>query len=298
VSHTSVGARNFLGNEIHYPPGGRTGDNCLLATKVMVPTSGVVREGVGLLGSPPFEIPRSVRRDSQFDDLRTGAQLRERLARKNRVNLVTIGLYLLSRWIYVYACISIAVAIVGVQAGTEHLQVAAAGVALMLFTITYFILLERVSLGFRRLSPQCCSIYDRYYWGHERYWKLNDASYLAALNGTPFRGSLWRALGARIGRRLFDDGCAMPEKTLVEIGDDCTLGDHTTLQCHSLEDGTFKSDRIVIGSNCTIGTNAFVHYGVVMADGVVVAPDSFLMKGERPRAGSVWAGNPARLLQG
>ncbi|HET9257951.1 MAG TPA: Pls/PosA family non-ribosomal peptide synthetase, partial [Pseudonocardiaceae bacterium] len=34
VSRTSIGGRNFLGNHIIYPPRGRTGDNCLLATKV------------------------------------------------------------------------------------------------------------------------------------------------------------------------------------------------------------------------------------------------------------------------
>ena len=48
---------NFLGNGIAYPPRGRTGDNCLLATKVMVPISGTVRENVGLLGSPRLRDP-------------------------------------------------------------------------------------------------------------------------------------------------------------------------------------------------------------------------------------------------
>lgn len=57
VSRTSIGPHNFLGNRIAYPSRGRTGDNCLLATKVMVPIDGTVREGVGLLGSPSFEIP-------------------------------------------------------------------------------------------------------------------------------------------------------------------------------------------------------------------------------------------------
>ena len=63
VSRASIGAHNFLGNDIAYPSQGRTGDNCLLATKVMVPIDGPVRENVGLLGSPSFEIPRSVQRD-------------------------------------------------------------------------------------------------------------------------------------------------------------------------------------------------------------------------------------------
>ena len=61
VSPVAIGAHNFLGNRIAYPAQGRTGDNCLLATKVMVPMDGPVREGVGLLGSPSFEIPRTVR---------------------------------------------------------------------------------------------------------------------------------------------------------------------------------------------------------------------------------------------
>jgi hypothetical protein len=58
LSRVNIGARNFLGNRIAYPAQGRTGANFLLATKVMVPLDGKVREGVGLLGSPSFEIPR------------------------------------------------------------------------------------------------------------------------------------------------------------------------------------------------------------------------------------------------
>ena len=52
------------------------------------------------------------------------------------------------------------------------------------------------------------------------------------------------------------------------------------IQCHSQEDGTFKSDRTTIGAGCTLGVGAFVHYGVTMGDGAVLAADSFLMKGE------------------
>ena len=102
LSRASIGARNFLGNGIAYPPRGRTGDNCLLATKVMVPISGRVRENVGLLGSPPFEIPRSVERDSSFDHLKQGDEFRRRLAAKNRHNFVTILWCLFARWFFVF----------------------------------------------------------------------------------------------------------------------------------------------------------------------------------------------------
>ena len=70
------------------------------------------------------------------------------------------------------------------------------------------------------------------------------------------------------------------------------------MQCHSQEDGTFKSDRSTIGAGCTLGVGAFVHYGVTMGDGAVLAADSFLMKGEEIPPHARWAGNPATEIRG
>ena len=104
---------------------------------------------------------------------------------------------------------------------------------------------------------------------------------------------MWRLLGVRIGRRVFDDGCFLTERTFTTIGDDCTLNAGSIIQCHSQEDGAFKSDRTVLGAGCTLGVGAFVHYGVTMGDGAVLAPDSFLMKGEEIAPRGRWGGNPA-----
>jgi tetrahydrodipicolinate N-succinyltransferase len=60
----------------------------------------------------------------------------------------------------------------------------------------------------------------------------------------------------------------------------------------------FKSDVIRIGDRCTLGTRAFVHYGVDIGDDVVIEADSFLMKGETPRPGTTWRANPAREVRG
>ena len=119
------------------------------------------------------------------------------------------------------------------------------------------------------------------------------SQYIQAFNGTPFKNIIWRMLGVRVGSRVFDDGCGMTEKTFVSIGDDCTLNAGSIIQCHSQEDGAFKSDRITIGAGCTLGVGAWVHYGVTMGDGVVLAPDSFLMKGEEVTPYAEWGGNPA-----
>jgi non-ribosomal peptide synthetase-like protein len=294
VRHTAVGPRSFLGNNIAYPAGGRTGANCLLGTKVMVPLDGEVREGVGLLGSPSFEIPRSVRRDHAFDHLKTGEELRRRIRAKNKHNAMTAGIFLLANFLDLYV-----ITVIGLLALDSHgrfgvLAVALATLVSLVFSIAFFVLLERAVTSFTAMKPRFCSIYDEYFWWHERYWKMSGGTYLALFNGTPMKNMLWRTLGVRIGRKVFDDGCAMPEKTLVTIGDHGSLNAACTIQAHSLEDGTFKSDYITIGQGCTLGTYAFVHYGVTMQEGSVLDADSFLMKGEDVPALARYRGNPAR----
>ncbi|MFF4350271.1 Pls/PosA family non-ribosomal peptide synthetase [Streptomyces sp. NPDC001530] len=296
VSRASIGPHNFLGNNIAYPSGARTGENCLLATKVMIPLDGEIREGVGLLGSPCFEIPRSVERDSRFDHLRTGDEFRRSLAAKNRYNIRSMVFFLLVRWLYLFVLTVLGLADVDLYDSYGHVLIATFLVFSLVFTAVYFVLVERGIAAFRALRPQLCSIYDPYFWWHERLWKVPD-EYLNVFNGTPFKNVVWRMLGVRIGSRVFDDGCYVTERTLTIIGSDCTLNAGSKIQCHSQEDGTFKSDHSTIGVGCTLGVGAHVHYGVTMGDGAVLAPDSFLMKGEEVPEHARWGGNPATEIR-
>ena len=296
VSRVSIGPNNFIGNNIAYPAGGRTGDNCLIATKAMIPLDGEIREGVGLLGSPSFEIPRSVERDSRFDHFRTRRELRRRLPAKNRHNLRTMGVFLLGRWLEVFLVTVFALAAFDSFGGFAQLEMAVLFAVSVLVTPVYFVLLERGMRRWRRLEPKYCSIYDPYFWRHERLWKVPGEGYLHMFDGTPFKNLIWRGLGVKMGKRVFDDGCYLTERTLTTIGDDVMLNASTKIQCHSQEDGTFKSDRTTIGAGCTIGVGAMVHYGVTMGEGSVLAPDSFLMKGEEIPPHARWGGNPAREM--
>ncbi|GHB72765.1 hypothetical protein GCM10010377_74080 [Streptomyces viridiviolaceus] len=296
LSRASVGARSFLGNRIAYPSRSRTGDNCLLATKVMVPIDGEVREDVGLLGSPPFVIPRTVMRDTQLSHIDSGSELRRRLAAKNRHNAVTAVVYLLARWFHVFVLTLLALGAETLRASFGAPVIAPTVILGLVFTVCYFSLLERATTGFTAQKPLNCSIYDPSFWRHERFWKMAAVDHAQFFDGTPFKNVVLRLLGARIGKRVFDDGSFFPERTMVTIGDDCTLNAGTVVQCHSQEDGAFKADRTTIGAGCTLGVGAFVHYGVTVADHADLACDSFLMKGEHVPSHARWGGNPARHL--
>jgi non-ribosomal peptide synthetase-like protein len=293
VSEVTIGARSFLGNNIAYPARSVVGDDCLLATKVMIPIEGPRRSGVGLLGSPAFEIPRSTQGDPAMAAYHNGPGFSARLARKTRSNLLTIGLFLLQRLVLLYGTLLI---FLGAQEFVGMLGVAAyslGALAALVHGLVWGVLFERLSMGQRRLSPQFCSVYQPYFWRHERLWKLSLLTFLALFNGTPFKSVLWRLLGVRVGRKVFDDGAGIPEKTLVTIGDNVTINAGAVIQCHSLEDGTFRSDHTMIGADATLGLNSFVHYGVRVGERVVLDADAFLMKGEAPAADTRWRGNPA-----
>jgi non-ribosomal peptide synthetase-like protein len=293
LSRVAIGANSFFGNDIAYPSGAKIGNNCLVGTKTMVPLDGPIRQDVGLLGSPCFEIPRSVQRDSRFDHLKTGKGFHRRLAAKNKHNLATIGLYLLAQWSRFFVSALLGLIALAFHQPLGVFVVPIATISVLLSTLAYSVLLERAAGGFRALHPQFCSIYHPYFWWHERFWKMFA---LNSFTGTPFRTLIWRLLGVRLGSRVFDDGCAIVEKTLVTIGDETTLNAGAVIQCHSLEDGTFKSDHTSIGSRCTLGIAAFVHYGITINDDAVLAPDSFIMKGEQIPPHAHWAGNPARQI--
>jgi non-ribosomal peptide synthetase-like protein len=298
VSLATIGPHNFLGNNIAYPSQGKTGANCLLATKALVPIDGKVRENIGLLGSPSFEIPRNVERDSSFDDLTAGDGLRHRLAAKNKHNIVTIGLYLLVRWLFLFAITLIASAAADFYSSLGASVIALANVLILLLSVGYWVLVDRLVTLFLPVRPLFSSIYERDFWRHERFWKVRSVTYLLIFNGTPFKNAIWRLLGVRLGRRVFDDGLWLTETPLVTIGDDCTFNAGSGIQCHSMEDGSFKSDNSTIGAGCTLGVGAFVHYGVTIGDGVVIAADSFLMKGEEVPPHEHWGGNPATQMRG
>lgn len=295
LERTKVGERSYLGNNIYFPPDARIGANCLLGTKVMIPIEGPVREGVGLLGSPPFEIPRMVERDKKLLGSIEAKEQRKRVSRKNIHNAVTVVLLLAIHWLALFLT-----GVIWDRALNYYSEWGAWSLFVVLNmtlagSVVYYAFVERASTGFRRLQPRIATIYDPYFWFHERHWKLSDSPIATLFVGTPLRPFLLRLLGAKVGRRVFDGGSIITERSLVEIGDDATLNEGCVMQPHSLEEGAFKSDWIRIGKGASLGPSAFVHYGVVVGDGATVDSDSFVMKGENIEPNTAWRGNPAKL---
>jgi non-ribosomal peptide synthetase-like protein len=220
-----------------------------------------------------------------------------RLRRKNMYNFVTALIFIASQWVVVAAAFMLGRAAI---ANIDHFGIFGFfgfSVADIAFNMAFLIVLERAIMGFKRLKPRLASIYDPYFWWHERHWKLNAFPILGMFAGTPFRGMLLRAMGMKVGAKLFDFSLGIPERQLVEVGDYTNLNEGCVLQAHSLEEGVFKSDYIRLGNRCSVGPGGLVHYGVSTGDDVVLDADSFLMKGEILDSHTGWCGNPAKLAR-
>jgi non-ribosomal peptide synthetase-like protein len=203
----------------------------------------------------------------------------------------------LTRWLGVFL-----VVLIDLAALELFYDVLAHTVMALLFALgavvaaVYYALVERCLEALSPPPPAICSIYDPRFWWVERVWKLHPINFLHIFDGTPFKNVLWRLIGVRFGSRVFDDGVYISEPTLTAVGDECVLNHRSIVQCDSQEDGTYKSGPSTLGAGCTLGVGAFVHYGVTMGDGSMLAADSFLMKGEEVPAHTRWGGNPAREM--
>ena len=177
-------------------------------------------------GSPSFEIPRSVERDSQFDQL----QHRRRAAppaapQEPAQRCAPWRLFLL----VAVAATSSLLTVLALAAVDLYARSRAAGDRAALFVLSpavhrvYFVLVER---GRRGVPARCSRSSARSTTRLLAARALLEGArraYLQLFDGTPFKNVVWRMLGVRIGQRVFDDGCYLTERTLVTIGDDCTL---------------------------------------------------------------------------
>lgn len=287
----------FMGNNLHIPASAEPGENCLIATKAALPPSGQLGNGVGILGSPAFPIPRIVERDKRYATPLDPQQLPISLRRKLKANLAGIALYLLRNW--VLAGLSLVFLertfhlTHGLPIPAEAGALSLAAVAALFGSTFVGVFFERLALGFGVLKPYEASLYNPAFWRHERFWKLSHNKDLAIFNGTPFKPFFLRIEGLRCGRNLFDDGAIIAEPTLVSIGDNTTLNQNAVIQCHSLEEGGIKCDRVKIGDRFVAEPMAFIHYGVCIANDCRVGANALMMKGSVATQGSTWNGNPA-----
>ena len=152
-----------------------------------------------------------------------------------------------------------------------------------------------------RYAPGERPLWSSFVWRNELVTAMHESLanpfFVEQLEGTPFAALFFRALGVKIGRRVYMGTTEFTEYDLVSIGDDVCLNNDCTLQTHLFEDRVMKMSTVRVGDGCTIGANAIVLYDTEMESGSTLGSLSLLMKGETLAGGSHWEGSPASSAQ-
>lgn len=94
---------------------------------------------------------------------------------------------------------------------------------------------------------------------------------------------------------------AINEPHLISIGLGTTIAGNVEFVTHDnsiskvLPNTTDLFGKIIIGNNCFIGARSVIMYGVTIADNVIVAAGSVVVK-SIPESNVIVAGNPARII--
>jgi non-ribosomal peptide synthetase-like protein len=147
-----------------------------------------------------------------------------------------------------------------------------------------------------RIEPGTYAVHSGEY---VRYWiveRLLQAALddLGSVHATLYLKPWLRALGVKLGRYAEVSTVEIGAPDLLEIGDDCTLGDEVTLGTAHVEGGWMVVERTTLGRRVFVGNNAVIPQGLTIGDrsligALTVAPSAEEGAG---RAGASWVGSP------
>ena len=291
---TSLGDRAFIGNSGLVPCGATLADDTLVACMSTAPDRSL--RGESFVGAPPLLLPR--RAPSLAHAIETTFRpTRALVARRRAIEAVRV-LLPTTIWI-VLTCLVVAacgwidrVASLPVAIAALPLLAALAGALSAAFVVAF----KWIVVGRHRAGTH--PLWSSFVWRTELVTALQenvvDPLWNEMLLGTPMAAWFFRALGAKIGRRVHLGTTQLTEYDLVEIADDACLDEDCTLQTHLFEDRVMKTSRVRVGEACSVGRDAIVLYDGEMGRGASLGPMSLAMKGESLPAATRWRGIPAR----
>ncbi len=297
TAHTIIGDHTFIGNGAVVPAGSIVGSKCLLGCQSACPTDPSVstRDLSSWFGSPSVPLPRREERAAIPDRL-TYRPSRWLVAQRLAVELVRVALPTTA--FVVSTCLLITTSIhryggLSALALFAWLPVVYAGfgavAALLVVTLKW--------LFIGRYVPGEKPLWSHFVWRTELVTGLHEnlanPFFVERLIGTPFAACFFRALGVKIGRRVFMGTTEFTEYDLLNIGDDVCLNNDCTLQTHLFEDRVMKMSAVHLADRCTVGEDAIVLYDTHIEEGAKLGPLSLLMKGETLPKYSCWQGSPA-----
>ena len=125
------------------------------------------------------------------------------------------------------------------------------------------------------------------------FLKLVNLTFLNFITPTFLNIFYFRLVGAKIGKNVQINSININDPWLLEIGNDTVIGGSASINCHTVESGKLKLEKVKIGNKCTIGAKSLIWPGCEIGDKSVIAARSVLKKRTKVGSRQIWKGDPA-----
>lgn len=278
------------------------GGHSLTAATLVSRLRGSKVPGTDDLSIPDLYANPTIRAIAQFIDLNataTWGEVRADAVRR-RYPAPRIWLFGLAQFLYIYLVLTVALLPLAVIYWLGEGDPSTSMLIQIVLTVPVSYLL------FRWLVPLLtCQLlgrglragdYPLYSWTHLRVWTIQRAlsmSPLPHLTGSHAIARYLRLLGARIGDACHIGTAQIPLPSLIELGDNVTVGYETHLRTFEIEDGILHLGRVSLGDNAIVGPNCVLSGACSMGRDTVLQAQSLLRHGDHIPDGQEWAGSPA-----
>jgi len=164
-------------------------------------------------------------------------------------------------------------------------------------------LLVVVALYNKVLPTRLRSFKGSYYTLEAIPWFLhNGLFYLARFTFMPFVTltpyGIWflKAMGMKIGKRVFINTEYLSDLALITVGDDAVIGGSARICAHYGGGGSLVVAPVVIGDRATLGLACCIMGDVLIGEDATILPESVVLPGSRVGPGETWGGVPARPI--
>lgn len=134
------------------------------------------------------------------------------------------------------------------------------------------------------------------WYAHNGLTYLARYTFLELVTPTPFNNIFYRWMGMKIGEGVNINSTAISDPSLIEIGDNSTIGGSATIVAHYGQGGYLVLASVKIGSRVTIGLRSIIMGGVTIGDGAKVLPGSVVLPKTVIGEGESWGGVPAQKI--
>jgi len=115
---------------------------------------------------------------------------------------------------------------------------------------------------------------------------------------SPICNAYYRLAGAKIGRGVQINSINVNDPSTITIEDKVVIGGRSVINGHLVEKGQLVLARVILEKGCLIGSGTTIQPGVKIGAGAVIATNGLVGKWKNIPAGEVWAGLPAKKING